>query len=239
MAIDYLHRLIVEGPDRAVRAFRRQLHREYPRTIGGETWTEVVPFSFAALYELAPAARRAEPEVPYDPYDLSVWPARRITTRLSEVRYQFHTRNLEMPRLLKPLSRALPSLTFMLATLCFDDSTVESYRFARGVEQKWHTPSQDFQWERARKRFHLAGDDVYIDDDAEHWVEEELLEEGLRYWATRRRGKSARRARRRQWWNQLILRDLATEHELAVIEVAATLSPRRGRKARRKKTGRS
>ena len=144
-----------------------------------------------------------------------------------------------MPGLLRPLSRALPSLTFVLATLCFDDSTVESYCLSRGVERKWRTSGKDVQWERARKRFHLAGDDVYMDDDAEHWVEEELLEEAISHWGTWRHSKSARRPRRRQWWNQLILRDLASERELAVVEVAPTLSPTRGSKPRGKKAARS
>ena len=49
---------------------------------------------------MAPAAYRIQSEVPYDPYELSGWPVRRITRKQSEVRYQFQTRNLEMVALI-------------------------------------------------------------------------------------------------------------------------------------------
>jgi hypothetical protein len=55
MAVDYLHRLLVDGPRADVQAFRSALHREYPRTVGRKSWIEVVPFSFVGLYEVAPA----------------------------------------------------------------------------------------------------------------------------------------------------------------------------------------
>lgn len=94
MAVDYFHRLIVRGSLENVRTFRRQIYRRYPRKVGRQSWIEVVPFSFAALYEIAPAAQRIEPEVPGDPFDLSTWPIRRIGRTRAEIRYQFHTRNL-------------------------------------------------------------------------------------------------------------------------------------------------
>lgn len=78
MAVDYLHRLLVLGAHKEIRRFRREIRRRHRRTIRRETWTEIVSFSFAALYEIAPAARRVEPEVPCDPYELSAWPIRRI-----------------------------------------------------------------------------------------------------------------------------------------------------------------
>jgi hypothetical protein len=186
------------------------------------------------LYELAPAARRFEPEVPYDPYDLSVWPVRRITPRRSELRYQFHTRNLEMPGLLRPLSRAVPSLTFVLATLCFDDSTAVSYRFARGIEHEWHDPDPEVMWQRARKKFRLSGDEVYMDDHAEHWVEEKLLEEALNHW-TAPRNQSAGRAFSRKSWNQPRVRDLASERELALIEITGRVADPLRKKDRNKR----
>jgi hypothetical protein len=71
MAVDYFHRLLVSGHADRVRAFRKRIHREYPRTVAGTTWTEIVPFSFAALYDIAPRARRIEAEVPYGAYELS------------------------------------------------------------------------------------------------------------------------------------------------------------------------
>jgi hypothetical protein len=64
MSVDYHHRLIVSGPPEDVRALRRQIHCEYRRTVGRKSWTEIVPFSFTALYRLAPGARRVEPDPP-------------------------------------------------------------------------------------------------------------------------------------------------------------------------------
>ena len=99
MAVDYFHRLLVSGKPADVSAFRDGIYREYPRTIAGKTWTEIVPFSFAGLYELAPAARRVEPEIPDDPYDLSAWPVRTVEGERAEIRYQMHTRNCTSWRL--------------------------------------------------------------------------------------------------------------------------------------------
>ena len=163
MAVDYFHRLLVSGKPADVRAFRDAIYRAYPRTIAGETWTEIVPFSFARLYELAPAARRVEPEIPDDPYDLSAWPVRTVEGERAEIRYQMHTRNLELIDFLRPLARALPRLTFTLSTLCVDESSVESYRLHGRREQRWMLPDrrQDFHWERAWKKFKLAGDELY------------------------------------------------------------------------------
>ena len=64
MAVDYLHRLLITGRHEAVRRLVQALYREYPRTVAGQTWTEIVPFSFEALYKLAPNAIRVEREVP-------------------------------------------------------------------------------------------------------------------------------------------------------------------------------
>ena len=240
MAVDYFHRLLVAGTIDDVRAFRRKMYREYPRTVGGKSWNEVVPFCFEALYELAPAARRVEPEVPCDPYELSAWPLRRIRARLAEVRYQFQTRNLEMDGLLRALSRALPSLTFTLTTLCLDTSSVESCHFSGGRTQRWVMRQRECErhWNRARKKFGLADDEVYEDDRAERWVEEEMLHKAATHWETDRGAR--RGGRRLQWWNQPRLRDLETERELALYELAESLAskPRR-RKRRAKKSPRA
>mgnify|MGYP003336636391 FL=1 len=91
MSVDYFHRLRVYGTRHDVRDFRNRIYREYPRTIAGETWTEIVPFSFAALYDLAPAARDVEAEVPFDPYELSAWPIRTLSGQRAEIRYQLQT----------------------------------------------------------------------------------------------------------------------------------------------------
>lgn len=223
MAVDYLHRLLVSGKPADVRAFRDAIYREYPRTIAGETFTEIAPFSFAGLYELAPAARRVEPEVPDDPYDLSAWPVRTVKRERAEIRYQMHTRNRELIDFLRPLTRALPRLTFTLSTLCFDDASVASYRLHGRREQKWIVPDrrQDVHWERAKKKFKLPGDDP--DEEAEHWVGQEMLAEAFSHWDEAGRVRRGRARRRYRWWNEIILRDLDTERELALLDMGFVL----------------
>jgi hypothetical protein len=225
VAVDYFHRLLVRGPREQVHSFRRRLHREYPRTIGGETWTEIVAFSFAALYEVAPAARRVESEVPFDPYELSAWPIRALDRRRSEVRYQFQTRNLEMLPFVRPLARALPALTFTLTTLCLDDSSIESYRLSGRNVQKWTLPDQrrDFHWDRARRKFGLAGDDVYDDHEADQWAEEEMLAEALGHWDEAGLVRRRQRPKRYRWWNAIRLRDLETERKLSLLQLGLFL----------------
>ena len=225
MAVDYFHRLLVSGKPADVRAFRDAISRAYPRTIARETWTEIVPFSFAALYELAPAARRVEPEIPDDPYDLSAWPVRTVEGARAEIRYQMHTRNLEVIDVLRPLARALPRLTFTLSTLCFDDSSVASYRLHGRRGQRWMLPDrrQDFHWERAWKKFKLAGDERYENDEAEHWVEQEMLTEAFSHWDEAGRVRRGLAPRRYRWWNAVQLRDLDTERQLSVLEMGFVL----------------
>jgi hypothetical protein len=222
MAVDYLHRLIIRGPRKDVSAFRRQIYREYPRSNARKSWIEIVPFSFHALYELAPAAARVESDVPCDPYELSAWRVRRIGRDKAEVRYQFQTRNLEMMGLLRVLSEAQPALTFILTTLCLEDSSIEVYHFRRGGTKKWALPQRrrDFHWSRARIKFDLDGDDVYDDEDAEHWAEEEMLHEALTHWHRDSASVQSLRRGRYRWWNRHTVRDLETEQELALYEIA-------------------
>jgi hypothetical protein len=239
VAVDYLHRLIIRGACEDVRGLRRHIYREYPRTVGGHSWTEIVPFSFASLYEMAPAARRIEAEPPCDPYDISTWPIRRNGRRQAEVRYQLQTRNLEMIGLIRVLARALPSLTFTLATLCLDDSSIEVYRVSDGTTKKWVLPRRrrEHHWDRARIEFGLTGDDVYDDDAAERWAEEEMLHEALTHWDKGALGAGSRR--RYQWWNRDRLRDLGTEQQLALYEIAQDISakPRHSKSTARPAVG--
>src|SRR5512145_2364216 len=107
---------MVRGPCKEILSFRRQIYRRYRRKIGRKSWMEIAPFSFAALHEIASAARRIEEEFPYDAYDMSVWPMRPINRGQAEVRYQFHTRNVEMADLIRVLARARSALTFTLLT---------------------------------------------------------------------------------------------------------------------------
>ena len=232
MAVDYFHRLLVTGGFQGVRAFQRQNQREYPRTIGGKTWTEIVPFSFAGLYALAPAARKVESEIPHDPYELSDWSKRKPNRHRAEVRYQFQTGNPELIELLRPLARALPQLTFTLTTLCLDDSSIETFRLTGRREQRWLFPEsrRDFHWDRARKKFKLDGDDVYDDDEADHWAEQEMLTEAFGHWDDAGRIRRGR-APRYRWWNTIQLRDLDTERKLSVLEMGLVLKePKRSPK---------
>ena len=232
MAVDYIHRVLVSGRRDNVRAFRNDMYREYPRTIGCETWTEIVPFSFAALYDLAPTARRVEADIPFDPYDLSAWPMRLLAGQRAEIRYELHTRNLELIDFLRPLARAVPRLTFTLTTLCLDDSSIESYRLRGRREQRWRIPvrRREFHWDRARKRFKLVGDDVYEDDEAEHWAEEAMLTEAFSHWEEN--GRVRRRPPRRyRWWNAVRLRDLDTERKLSLLAMGLLLKD--GKKKKR------
>src|SRR6266446_2112736 len=96
MAVDYFHRVIVIGPTRQVDEFRRGLVRPTSRRIGRHTWTERVPFSFEALYDIAPGARRVTRESPGEPYDVRAWPMVRLKRAQAQIRYQLHPRNIEL-----------------------------------------------------------------------------------------------------------------------------------------------
>jgi len=234
MAVDFFHRLIVRGPHKDIRAFQREIYREYPRTIGKESFTEIAPFSFAALYRIAPAAQQIEAEIPYDPYELVAWPVRRFGQDQGEVRYQFQTRNLEMVGLIRVLARVRPSLIFLLVTLCFDDSSIEVYRIQARKTLKWVFPERrrELYWNRARTKFQLAGDYVYEDDAAERWAEGEMLHEALTHWDRKDHDGNLKTCPRYQWWNKPPLRDRATEQQLFMYELAEKL----GSKARKKKS---
>jgi hypothetical protein len=208
---------------------------------------EIVPFSFGALYEIAPSARRIEPEVPRDAYDMSAWPIRRIGRTQAEVRYKFHTRNLEMADLIRVLARARPALTFTLLTFCLDDMSIELYRFSGGRTKKWEYPEgrREFHWDRARAKFGLSGDDVYDDEEAEHWAEEEMLHEALNHWEAGRGKTQPSRDRPYDWWNRPPLRDLMTEKQLFILELEEKLrseptrrKPKRGRARKRSQNNR-
>jgi hypothetical protein len=238
MAVDYVHRLLVRGPRNGILTFRREIYRRYARKIGRKSWLEIVPFSFAALYEIAPTARRIEPDIPHDAYDMSVWPIRRIGRTQAEIRYKFHTRNLEMTDLIRVLAKARPALTFTLLTFCLDDGSIELYRFTGGRTKRWEYPEgrREFHWNRARIKFGLAGDNVYDDDKAEHWAEEEMLHEALSHWdKSGGAGTRLPRARRYQWWNRPPLRDLMTEQQLFAYEIGEKLKSKVSR--RRSKSG--
>ena len=223
MAVDYFHRLIVRGRRRQVAGLRRRLARTWSRRIGRQTFTEQLPFSFAALYDIAPAASRVEREVPGEPYDVRVWPIAQGDRGPAELRYQLHTREVDLFGFLRPLSRACPSLTFVLSTLYLDDGEFASFHARRGRVKQWWLPAlrHEAHWDRARRKFRLAGDDVYEDDDATFYAEEGMNDEAHDHWnpASVRHGPR----RRRRWWNRPVARDFETERELDVIEISKLL----------------
>jgi hypothetical protein len=76
---------------------------------------------------------------------------------------------------------------------------------------------------------------VYDDDEADDWTEQEMLHAALAHWD----GKSARRpGRRREWNNRVPLRDLDTERELAMYEIAEAMALKTRRKRRAAKRAR-
>jgi hypothetical protein len=155
MAEDYFHRLIVRGSRPQLANLRRRLARTWSRTVARRTFTEPLPFSFAALYDIAPAASRVEREVPGEPYDVRVWPMARVTPARAELRYQLHTREVDLFGFLRPLSRACPSLTFVLSTLYLDDGEFASFHARRGTVKRWWLPARrhEAHWDRARRKF--------------------------------------------------------------------------------------
>jgi hypothetical protein len=228
MAIDYNHRLVVSGPRGGVDLFRKQLRQTDTRTVGKLKWRETIPFSFERLYDLAPTAVRIEPEVPCDPYDMSVWPIRRLPYRSAEVRYQFHTRNLQVLPFVCVLSKKLPSLTFRLLTHCMDDDQIASYRVRKGRARRWILPEARHaaHWDRARQRFDLTGDEVYGDQDARHFAEEAMLEEALDHWEREAGGRHPVRRRAREWWNRPVTRDLETQRLIFMAERHGVIGPK-------------
>jgi hypothetical protein len=71
MATDNVLRLIVNGSRRPLDDLRRGLVRQWSRRVAGRTWSERLPSSIAALYDLAPEARPVKPECPGETYDVS------------------------------------------------------------------------------------------------------------------------------------------------------------------------
>jgi hypothetical protein len=242
VAVDYWHRLIITGPRETVDLFRAQLRRSARRSSAGRHWRETIPFSFDRLYQLVPAASRIEPELPREPYDVSAWPIQRLLRGDAEVRYQLHTRNIELLPFVRLLSKRFSALTFRLVTFCLDDSEVASYRASDGRVRKWILPQprRDAHWERARQKFGLAGDDVYEHDDAERFAEESMLEEAMDRWEPATDGPHPRR-RVRNWWNRPASREIMTELYLDLAELNARLpadeEARPGRTSKRGQVG--
>jgi hypothetical protein len=210
------------GPHTTVDLFRRQLRHRTTRSVARYNLRETSPFSFDRLYQLAPAAVRVEPEVPYDPYDVSVWPVRRLSRGIGELRYQLHTRNIELLPFVRLLSKRFRTLTFRLVTVCLDDEEIASYRVCDGGVRRWILTQtrREAHWERARQKFGLTDDKVYANDVAEHFAQESMLEEALGHWEAGADGSQPPINSSRNWWNRPGSRDLKTERSILMTQRA-------------------
>lgn len=124
---------------------------------------------------------RLKGEVPDDPFDLTRWPIARRGT-LSEVRYRFHTRGLEVHPLLTRLSKATPRLKYALVTHCLDDNDFAPFAIQKGklrggwLGDAWREPF----YERAAREHNMTLEEVYEDDViesiAESWMTEAAMQ---------------------------------------------------------------
>jgi hypothetical protein len=232
MGIDFSHRLVVAGPRKDVDILRRRLTCTVSRTVDGHRWRERVPFSFQRLYELAPAAVRIERNVPFDPYDLSVWPIRKLPGGRAEIRYRLHTRNMELLPFVRLLSRKFAMLVFYLVTFCLDDDEMATYRVRSGQVSKriLSNERKEAHWERARQKFGLGGDAVYEDEVARLFAEDWALEEALDYWQPKSHA-GHRTGGARNWWNRPVARDFQSEGLIVLAEIKAHLRERSGQQS--------
>lgn len=232
MAVAYHHRLIASGPSDEIKEFRRAVsHQVFRKTklkkMAGRH--EFVPISFAAMYAKCPTLVRIDPNLPYDPYDISAWPKRVLPDGRVELRYQFHLRNIEFSAYLVPFSRLFLQLEFRLVIFCLDDSEIDSYLIRNGRARKYKLPDarSESHWDDARARFGIAGDDIYDDDDARRFAEEGMLEEALDHWdrpGKRRAVAIGPRTQRRNWWNRPAMRNLRFEQELSMAEISQQMA---------------
>ena len=212
MAVDYHHYLVVTGPSAAVSAFARRIALVATRRVAGVARQTTVPFSFESLYALARMGRDA----PCDPYGIRRW---RIPARqgAAAVRYRFHTRNLEMPALLRKLSRATPQLRFALVTHCLDDSSFGAWTFVKGrrrggwLNEEWH---ESF-WKRAAEEYGLDLDAAYEEPAAEETAEDMMLDDAVR--------RATGTPRQYDWYSGRVYRPLAEEREKQIAELRAEM----------------
>ena len=216
MAVDYYHHLVVSGPRASVTDFVDRISLVVSRRVAGVTDHSVVPFSLKSLYAIA----GIKDDVPYDPYDMVRW--RRVSrgNGQSEVRYRFHTRNLEMHPLLRRLSKRLPKLRFAQVTVCLDDMDFAPFVIQNGKMRgnwlggDWRTPF----WERAARKSRIDLEEAYEDDDLEVLVHAWMLDAAVRI-AT---GSN----RRYRWGGGRVFRDLFDEQANVINEIADALKAR-------------
>ena len=182
------------------------------RRVAGVTTREVAPFSFQSLYALT----RRKDEIPHDPYDMTRWPiVRRVRT--AYVRYRFHTRNLQLDDVMKPLSRAMPGVSIAVVSHCLDTGEFCAFTFEKGrrpgtwMEEKWREPF----WERAARELKMTLDDAYEDDDAERRAESLMRDEAVRI--------ATGTDRRYEWEGGRVYRDLWDERASMMRDLAKAM----------------
>lgn len=85
MAMEFIQRIVIDGPAEDVKRLEAGLVRIEERTHRRKRWTERVPFSFAAAYKLL-KVRRVPPE---DPHELGEF--RRRATDALGVRHRLES----------------------------------------------------------------------------------------------------------------------------------------------------
>jgi hypothetical protein len=137
--------------------------------------------------------------------------------RIAEVRYRFHTRNLEMHPLLKRLSRKTPDLTFALASHCLDDGDFGAFTIRKGkvrgdwLGDDWRTPF----WERAAKTFNMPLDETWEDSAAESIAESWMRDAAVRI--------ATGSARDYDWAGGRLYREFENERANTMVEIVRAL----------------
>jgi hypothetical protein len=214
VAVDYFHFLVVSGPRPAVDDFVHRIALVVTRRVAGVSGRQTVPFSFESLYAMA---RMKDDDEPGESFDMTRWGIVRRGAQ-AEVRYRFHTRNVELHPLLKPLSKRLPRLTFALVTQCLDDNDFGAFTIRKGKQRgdwlgdDWRTPF----YERAARQYKMTLDEVYEDDDVEAVAE---------WWMTDAAVQIATgTSRRYDWRSGRVYRDLEDERATAMLELAQAVN---------------
>ena len=184
------------------------------RRVAGVNVRQTVPFSFDSLYAMA---RMKRDDQPGDPFDMTRWGIIQ-RGRLAEVRYRFHTWNVELHPLLKRLSKHVARLTFALVTRCLDDNGFAPYTIHNGKQRgkylpdEWSTPF----YERAARLYKMTLDEVYEDDDVEAVAE---------WWMTDAAVQIATGTKRRYEWRRgRVYRDFEDERATALLELAQAMN---------------
>jgi hypothetical protein len=234
MAVDFWHRLVVMGGRLPLKDFERCAQRTYPRELDGKSWEEHIPLSFVALHSVTPVF--PADEEPSDALDIRVWDLKRISPKRYELRFQFHTRNMQAIPVFRRVARKFPRLVFRLVTLCFDDMSYESWQLHGRHAEKRKISKQRHRVHEiaAMRRFGLTEDQLYMSDDADDWIQERMLDEAFDLWQPRGHRY------RRNWWNSHEFHSLEHERVILMARLSSDLAtmeqqspPRHNRKRNR------